>query len=139
VESGELLFGSVLGSECVSDNNLKDRSVVSSLGGVDVSEPLHQNVGSSDGAAQVVALVRLPQGSRPIPIAYLEYDEIERCRQLACPDYQGCLTFAAEERWKSFHCRQCPKSRPQAPESPTRPQRTPLRLIVGGLYEKGSA
>ena len=59
--------------------------------------------------AEVIDLVQLPLGSRPTPIAYLDYEEIQRTRVLSCGSYQRCLSFAAQVRWKSFHCRQCPQ------------------------------
>lgn len=60
--------------------------------------------------AEVIDLVHLPRGTRPTPIAYLDFEEIERLRVMECDTYQGCLTFASEVRWRSFHCRQCPKN-----------------------------
>lgn len=59
--------------------------------------------------AEIIDLVRLPTGTRPTPVAYLEYGEIASCRVMGCEHYQTCLTFAAEVRWRSFHCKQCPK------------------------------
>lgn len=58
--------------------------------------------------AEVIDLVHLPKGTRPTPIAYLDFEEVERLREMDCDNYQGCLAFAAEVRWRSFHCRQCP-------------------------------
>lgn len=63
-----------------------------------------------DGHAEVIDLVQLPSGTRPTPIAYLDYEDVERCRFMDCEHYQNCLAFAAEVRWRSFHCRQCPKN-----------------------------
>lgn len=60
--------------------------------------------------ADVIDLVHLPSGTRPTPVAYLDYEEIARCRVMECAHYQTCLAFAAEVRWRSFHCRQCPKN-----------------------------
>lgn len=60
--------------------------------------------------ADVIDLVHLPTGTRPTPVAYLDYEEIARCRVMECEHYQTCLAFAAEVRWRSFHCRQCPKN-----------------------------
>lgn len=60
--------------------------------------------------AEVIDLVQLPRGTRPTPVAYLDYDEVERCREMECDHYQSCLEFAARVRWKSFHCRQCPQN-----------------------------
>lgn len=62
----------------------------------------------ADGA-EVIDLVHLPRGTRPTPIAYLEYDEVGQCRSMDCDFYAQCLAFAARVRWKSFHCRQCPQ------------------------------
>lgn len=62
-----------------------------------------------DGA-EVIDLVHLPRGTRPTPIAYLDFEEVERLREMGCEHYQSCLTFAAEVRWRSFHCRQCPEN-----------------------------
>ena len=62
------------------------------------------------GGAEIIDLVRLPRGTRPTPVAYLDYDEVERCREMECGYYQSCLEFAARVRWKSFHCRQCPQN-----------------------------
>ncbi|HJL42980.1 MAG TPA: hypothetical protein RMG48_16870 [Myxococcales bacterium LLY-WYZ-16_1] len=59
--------------------------------------------------AEVIDLVRLPAGTRPTPVAYLDFHEIQACRVLTCEHYQTCLNFAAEVRWRSFHCKQCPK------------------------------
>lgn len=58
--------------------------------------------------AEIIDLVQLPRGTRPTPIACLEYEEVARCRQMDCAYYQSCLNFAARVRWRSFHCRQCP-------------------------------
>ncbi len=58
--------------------------------------------------AEIIDLVQLPRGTRPTPIACLEYEEVARCRQMDCDYYQSCLNFAARVRWRSFHCRQCP-------------------------------
>ena len=60
--------------------------------------------------AEVIDLVQLPRGTRPTPMAILEYHEVERCRVMDCEVYQVCLSFAARVRWKSFHCRQCPRN-----------------------------
>lgn len=67
--------------------------------------------------ADVIDLIPLPRSTRPIPIAYLDYDEIERCRQMACTEYAKCLAFAARVRWKSFHCRQCPHAKESTKEN----------------------
>jgi len=40
----------------------------------------------------------------------VHFEEVERLRVLECEDYQGCLTFVSEVKWRSFHCRQCPKN-----------------------------
>lgn len=61
----------------------------------------------SEHEADIIDLVQLPRGTRPTPIAYLDYDEVDTRRQMDCEDYQSCLSFAARVRWKSFHCRQC--------------------------------
>lgn len=61
-------------------------------------------------SAEVIDLVHLPRGTRPTPIAYLDFEEVSRLREMDCEHYQGCLTFAAEVRWRSFHCRQCPEN-----------------------------
>ena len=60
--------------------------------------------------AEVIDLVHLPAGTRPTPIAYIDYEEVGRLRVMECEHYQQCLQFAAEVRWRSFHCRQCPKN-----------------------------
>lgn len=60
--------------------------------------------------AEIIDLVHLPAGTRPTPVAYLDYDEVSRCRVMECEHYHRCLAFAAEVRWRSFHCRQCPKN-----------------------------
>jgi len=60
--------------------------------------------------AEVIDLVHLPTGTRPTPIAYIDYEEVGRLRVMECEHYQQCLQFAAEVRWRSFHCRQCPKN-----------------------------
>ncbi|MCB9653077.1 MAG: hypothetical protein H6729_02950 [Deltaproteobacteria bacterium] len=65
---------------------------------------------SEPNQAEVIDLVHLPRGTRPTPIAYLDYEEVERCRHLNCDFYQSCLAFASHVRWRSFHCRQCPLS-----------------------------
>ena len=65
---------------------------------------------SRDDYAEIIDLVHLPRGTRPTPIAYLDYEEVPRCRALDCEFYQKCLEFAARVRWRSFHCRQCPQS-----------------------------
>ncbi|MGF1511724.1 MAG: hypothetical protein ACFB9M_19690 [Myxococcota bacterium] len=72
----------------------------------------------SDQDAEVIDLVRLPPGTRPTPVAYLDYEEVSKCRVMECQHYQTCLTFAAEVRWRSFHCRQCPHH-PDRNSSPT--------------------
>lgn len=59
--------------------------------------------------ADIIDLVQLPRGTRPTPIAYLDYDEVQTRRQMDCDYYHACLSFAARVRWKSFHCRQCPQ------------------------------
>lgn len=64
----------------------------------------------SRDSAEIIDLVRLPRGTRPTPIAYVDFEEVERLRVLDCEHYQSCLAFVAEVRWKSFHCRQCPKN-----------------------------
>ena len=63
-----------------------------------------------DEGAEIIDLVQLPRGTRPTPVAYLDYEEVERCRKLDCLHYQSCLEFVARIRWKSFHCRQCPQN-----------------------------
>jgi hypothetical protein len=59
--------------------------------------------------AEVIDLVHLPSGTRPTPIAYLDYDDVDRCREMDCVYYNQCLSFTARVRWSSFHCRQCPQ------------------------------
>jgi hypothetical protein len=59
--------------------------------------------------AEVIDLVHLPSGTRPTPIAYLDYDDVDRCREMDCVYYNQCLSFTARVRWQSFHCRQCPQ------------------------------
>lgn len=70
-----------------------------------------QDRGESDEGAEIIDLVHLPQGTRPTPIAYLEYDDVDRCREMDCGYYNQCLSFTARVRWNSFHCRQCPQYR----------------------------
>ncbi|MBX2812303.1 MAG: hypothetical protein KTR25_10860 [Myxococcales bacterium] len=60
--------------------------------------------------AEVIDLVMLPLGARPTPVAYVEWEEVPLLRVLACESYHRCLAFAAQVRWKSFHCRQCPRN-----------------------------
>lgn len=59
--------------------------------------------------AEVIDLVHLPTGTRPTPIAYLDYDDVDRCREMDCLYYAQCLSFSARVRWRSWHCRQCPQ------------------------------
>lgn len=59
--------------------------------------------------AEVIDLVQLPHGARPTPLASVDWDEVPRLRAMSCDSYHRCLGFAARVRWKSFHCRQCPK------------------------------
>ena len=66
--------------------------------------------------------MRLPRGTRPTPIAYVDFEEVERLRVMDCQHYQSCLTFAAEVSWRSFHCRQCP-------ENPERKANRPVELV----------
>lgn len=63
-----------------------------------------------EDSAEIIDLVRLPRGTRPTPIASVGFEEVERLRVLDCDHYQSCLAFVAQVRWRSFHCRQCPKS-----------------------------
>lgn len=63
-----------------------------------------------DDEAEIIDLVHLPKGTRPTPIAYLDFEEVERLRVMDCGFYQACLTFVAEVGWRSFHCRQCPEN-----------------------------
>ncbi|MCA9553791.1 MAG: hypothetical protein KC933_27375 [Myxococcales bacterium] len=63
-----------------------------------------------DDEAEIIDLVHLPRGTRPTPIAYLDFEEVERLRVMSCGFYQDCLTFAAEVKWRSFHCKQCPEN-----------------------------
>lgn len=60
--------------------------------------------------AEVIDLVQLPHGARPTPLASVDWEEVPRLRVLACESYHRCLSFVAEVRWKSFHCRQCPRN-----------------------------
>jgi hypothetical protein len=74
--------------------------------------------------AEIIDLVHLPRGTRPTPIASIEYEEVGRCRVLDCEHYARCLAFAASVHWKSFHCRQCPEHpdrRARAVSPPTPP------------------
>ncbi len=73
-----------------------------------------------DDQAEVIDLVQLPRGTRPTPIAYLEVEEVDRCRVLSCAHYAACLQFAAQVSWKSFHCRQCPQH-PERRPNPSQP------------------
>jgi len=81
--------------------------------------------------AEVIDLVHLPPGTRPTPVAYLDYEEISRCRVLECEHYQRCLAFAAEVRWRSFHCRQCPKNPDRIGADPEREDRTATVIRLG--------
>ena len=65
---------------------------------------------ASEDSADIIDLVHLPRGTRPTPIAYLDFEEVERLRIMECEHYHNCLTFAAEVKWRSFHCRQCPEN-----------------------------
>lgn len=77
--------------------------------------------------AEVIDLVRLPLGTRPTPMVPLDFEDVDRCRDLSCERYQACLAFCAMIRWKSFHCRQCPQ-RSAAVEEPK--VRRPARLLA---------
>lgn len=35
----------------------------------------------------------------------------EVARHMDCPNYDGCLSFAANRRWESFSCRGCRKAK----------------------------
>ena len=37
----------------------------------------------------------------------LQHDEVERHRNLKCPNYEKCLFVAGEQRWKGFTCQFC--------------------------------
>ncbi|MEM7677605.1 MAG: hypothetical protein AAF449_16535 [Myxococcota bacterium] len=65
--------------------------------------------GTRRDEAEVIDLVQLPLGTRPTPICGVEFDEVDRLREMDCDFYQSCLGFAAQVRWRSFHCRQCPR------------------------------
>ena len=60
--------------------------------------------------AEIIDLVQLPIGARPTPLAWVDWDEVPVLRILDCESYQRCLGFASQVRWKSFHCRQCPRN-----------------------------
>ena len=63
---------------------------------------------ASDGA-QIIDLIQLPSGARPMPRAALDYEEVSDARALDCGAYAECLNFAARVHWIGFHCRRCPK------------------------------
>lgn len=71
--------------------------------------------------AEVIDLVQLPLGARPTPLAYVDWEEVPRVRVLSCDSYQRCLGFVARVRWKSFHCRQCPRNPDQGQPAPAQP------------------
>jgi hypothetical protein len=77
---------------------------------------------ASDELAEVIDLVQLPHGARPTPLAYIDWEEVPRLRVLDCESYRRCLGFVSRVRWKSFHCRQCPRnparSGEEAPPAP---------------------
>lgn len=58
--------------------------------------------------AQVIDLVRLPRGARPIPFSELDWEEVLAARSLDCDSYNDCLAFVANLRWRGFSCRRCP-------------------------------
>jgi hypothetical protein len=66
--------------------------------------------------AEVIDLVKLPVGARPIPYAGLEYEEVPASRHLDCDTYGACLDFVASIRWVGFSCRRCPFNAPEANE-----------------------
>src|SRR5439155_21395181 len=59
--------------------------------------------------AQVIDLVHLPPGARPLPYAELDFEEVPGARALDCDTYHECLSLAARVQWRGFHCRRCPK------------------------------
>lgn len=70
------------------------------------------------GFAEVIDLVQLPLGARPTPVASVDWDEVPRLRVLDCESYQRCLSFVSRVRWKSFHCRQCPRNPARGQDGP---------------------
>jgi hypothetical protein len=80
--------------------------------------------------ADIIDLVQLPRGTRPTPIAYLDYDEVQTRRQMDCDYYQSCLSFAARVRWKSFHCRQCPQHPERADELPPEVEESAVEAAI---------
>ena len=85
-------------------------STTSKHGGKSFALSRDQDRRRDDDEAEIIDLVHLPRGTRPTPIAYLDFEEVERLRVMRCHFYQDCLTFAAEVKWRSFHCRQCPEN-----------------------------
>lgn len=78
-----------------------------------IPRPAH---GDDAELAEVIDLVQLPLGARPTPLAYIEWEEVPRLRVLECDSYRRCLGFVSRVRWKSFHCRQCPRNPARAGE-----------------------
>lgn len=62
----------------------------------------------ADEGAEIIDLVQLPIGARPMPRVELEPEEVDDARALDCENYNGCLAVAAQAKWPGFHCRRCP-------------------------------
>lgn len=84
---------------------------------------------AGDGA-EIIDLVQLPSGARPHPRAELEYEEVEDARKLHCPSYTECLEFAANVRWRGFHCRRCPRFKSHEAMSPIAEGQGTLAAII---------
>ncbi len=78
--------------------------------------------------AEVIDLVKLPLGTRPTPICSVEFDEVPSLRQMDCDHYQRCLGFAAQVRWRSFHCKQCPRHPHRVAKDPSAAHQAPRPL-----------
>ena len=80
-------------------------------------EASHGRNSGCNNWAEVIDLVRLPVGARPVPYAGLEYEEVPASRHLDCDTYGACLDFVASIRWVGFSCRRCPFNAPEAHET----------------------
>ncbi|MBI4821754.1 MAG: hypothetical protein HY791_36170 [Deltaproteobacteria bacterium] len=83
---------------------------------------------SNDVGGHVIELARLPLGAHPMPFAELHIEEVPEARNLDCRSYSGCLDFAAHVRWRSFHCRRCPRLHEQV--LPEAPEDRPLAPVI---------
>ena len=83
------------------------------------AQPSHASPHRKPGCenwAEIIDLVKLPVGARPVPYAGLEYEEVPASRYLDCDSYGACLDFVASIRWVGFSCRRCPFNTPEAEE-----------------------